>query len=45
VRYLVAQEWARQAEDILTRRTKHYLHLTASELATFTTWFNANFGT
>ncbi|MGV8989352.1 MAG: glycerol-3-phosphate dehydrogenase [Cypionkella sp.] len=39
-RYLVAKEWARQAEDVLTRRTKHYLHLTASEQAAFTAWFN-----
>ncbi|MEO6298909.1 MAG: glycerol-3-phosphate dehydrogenase [Paracoccaceae bacterium] len=43
VSYLVAKEWAQQAEDILTRRTKHYLHLTAAEQAAFATWFTATF--
>lgn len=39
-RYLVRKEWARQAEDVLTRRTKHYLHLTVDEQTAFTEWFN-----
>ncbi len=41
VRYLTAKEWARSAEDILYRRTKHYLHLTEAERAAFTAWFDA----
>ncbi|WP_112310213.1 glycerol-3-phosphate dehydrogenase [Pseudogemmobacter bohemicus] len=40
VKYLVAKEWAMEAEDILWRRTKHRLHLTAAEIAEFTTWFD-----
>jgi glycerol-3-phosphate dehydrogenase len=39
VRYLVADEWAQEAEDILYRRTKHYLHLTEAEIAAFRAWF------
>ena len=31
VDYLVAQEWARDAEDVLWRRTKCGLHLTAAQ--------------
>lgn len=31
VRWLMAEEWARHAEDILWRRTKRGLHLTAEE--------------
>jgi glycerol-3-phosphate dehydrogenase len=41
VRYLTAKEWARTAEDILYRRTKHYLHLTEAERAAFADWFTA----
>lgn len=39
VRYLVSREWAQTPEDVLTRRTKHYLHLTDSEKAAFAAWF------
>ena len=39
-RYLVAHEWAQKPEDILYRRTKHYLHLSEAERAGFTGWFN-----
>lgn len=39
-RYLVAVEWARTAEDILWRRTKHRLHLTPEEQAAFAKWFD-----
>ncbi|WP_337270061.1 glycerol-3-phosphate dehydrogenase [Oryzifoliimicrobium ureilyticus] len=39
VNYLVRKEWAQTAEDILYRRTKHYLHLTESEQAGFIDWF------
>ncbi|MCO5070201.1 MAG: glycerol-3-phosphate dehydrogenase [Rhizobiaceae bacterium] len=40
-RYLVASEWAQTAEDILRRRTKHYLHLTKAEQSAFAEWFQA----
>ncbi|MBA8841077.1 glycerol-3-phosphate dehydrogenase [Ochrobactrum sp. RH2CCR150] len=39
VRYLVSKEWARTSNDILYRRTKHYLHLTEAQRAAFTQWF------
>lgn len=39
VRFLVASEWAQTAEDVLKRRTKHYLHLTSDEQAAFAEWF------
>ncbi|WP_348524125.1 glycerol-3-phosphate dehydrogenase C-terminal domain-containing protein [Phaeobacter sp. J2-8] len=39
VTYLLAHEWAQTAEDILWRRTKHRLHLSAEEQARFTKWF------
>jgi len=39
VRYLVAREWALTADDILYRRTKHYLHLTPPEREAFAEWF------
>jgi glycerol-3-phosphate dehydrogenase len=38
-RFLAKEEWATDAEDILERRTKHALHLTAKERAEFTAWF------
>ena len=31
IRYLMAMEWAQTAEDVLERRTKHGLHLTAEQ--------------
>jgi D-erythritol 1-phosphate dehydrogenase len=37
-RFLMAQEWATTADDILTRRTKHGLHLSAPERAGFEAW-------
>lgn len=40
VRYLVAKEWAQRPEDILWRRTKHYLHLTEDQRRAFADWFN-----
>ncbi|MCF3973496.1 glycerol-3-phosphate dehydrogenase [Paracoccus salsus] len=40
VRYLVAKEWALRPDDILFRRTKHYLHLTEAERRAFADWFN-----
>lgn len=44
VRYLVDQEWAREPEDILWRRTKCGLHMSEKERAEFARWFAA-FGT
>ena len=41
VRYLISNEWAQQADDILYRRTKHYLHLTEAERAAFREWFSS----
>ncbi|MBA3324417.1 MAG: glycerol-3-phosphate dehydrogenase [Rhodobacteraceae bacterium] len=41
VRYLVATEWAQTAEDVLHRRTKQELHMTADERAAFAAWFDA----
>ncbi|WP_312181864.1 glycerol-3-phosphate dehydrogenase [Pantoea sp. CTOTU46764] len=43
VRYLVENEWAQQAEDVLWRRTKHKLHLDEAQQQAFTQWFNATF--
>ena len=40
-RYLVENEWARTAEDVLWRRTKHRLHLSDAEQAAYTVWFDA----
>jgi len=40
-RFLAAEEWAQTAEDILERRTKHYLHMSAPERAEFESWFAA----
>ena len=41
VRYLVANEWAQTPEDVLHRRTKQELHMTAEERAAFADWFDA----
>lgn len=38
-RFLIDREWARSAEDVLMRRTKHGLHLSPSERAAFAEWF------
>jgi D-erythritol 1-phosphate dehydrogenase len=40
-RFLVAEEWAQTAEDILERRTKHHLHMSAPKRAEFEAWFAA----
>jgi D-erythritol 1-phosphate dehydrogenase len=37
-RYLMAQEWAMAAPDILERRTKHGLHLSPPQRAAFEAW-------
>lgn len=41
VRYLIAHEWARTAEDILWRRTKLGLVLTPKEQKTLTAWLKS----
>ena len=41
VRYLVANEWAQTPEDVLHRRTKQELHMSAAERAAFADWFEA----
>ncbi|WP_417244105.1 glycerol-3-phosphate dehydrogenase [Celeribacter sp.] len=43
VTYLVTHEWALTAEDVIWRRTKHRLHLSADQQAAFTTWFDATY--
>jgi glycerol-3-phosphate dehydrogenase len=42
VRYAVAKEWAREADDVLWRRTKCGLHMTGSERARVVAWFSEN---
>ncbi|MEM6857365.1 MAG: glycerol-3-phosphate dehydrogenase [Pseudomonadota bacterium] len=39
LRYLIETEFARSAEDVLKRRSKLYLHLTAEEQARVEDWF------
>ena len=41
VMYLIATEWAETADDILTRRTKHGLHMSAKQKADFSAWFES----
>ncbi|MBB4952163.1 glycerol-3-phosphate dehydrogenase [Agrobacterium vitis] len=41
VRYLMRAEWAETADDVLCRRTKEGLHMTAQQKADFTVWFDA----
>ncbi len=41
VNYLIESEWARTADDILTRRTKAALHMTQAERAEFENWMDA----
>lgn len=44
VEYLVNQEWAQTAEDILWRRTKHRLYLSDVEQSEFVSWFEEHHG-
>ncbi len=37
--FLRRTEWARSAEDVLERRTKHYLHLSPARREAFAAWF------
>jgi glycerol-3-phosphate dehydrogenase len=38
--YLTANEWARSAQDILQRRTRHGLHLSEGEKSLFVNWLH-----
>ena len=38
--FLRPTEWARPPEDVLQRRTKHYLHLSARDRDTFAQWWS-----
>jgi glycerol-3-phosphate dehydrogenase len=38
VRYLIRDEWAIEPEDVLWRRTKEGLHMTAAERDAFARW-------
>jgi D-erythritol 1-phosphate dehydrogenase len=40
-RYLMAHEWAATAEDMLTRRTKHGLHMSAAQKSAFEAWLGS----
>ncbi|MDQ2694797.1 MAG: glycerol-3-phosphate dehydrogenase [Pseudomonadota bacterium] len=42
LRYLVDEEWAEEAEDVLWRRTKHGLHLTPAERDAVGRWLAQN---
>jgi glycerol-3-phosphate dehydrogenase len=42
VRYLMAKEWARTAEDIVWRRSKLGLRLSAGEIAAIDDWIAAH---
>ncbi len=39
-RYLMLHEWAETVADIVTRRTKHGLHMSAAQTAAFRTWMD-----
>jgi len=39
-RYLMREEWAVEAEDVLWRRTKEGLHMTSDQRAAFAEWMN-----
>jgi len=42
LRHLVEAEWARDAEDVLWRRSKLGLHYTAEQRAAVATWFDTH---
>ncbi|WP_118183888.1 glycerol-3-phosphate dehydrogenase [Paraburkholderia phosphatilytica] len=44
-RYLIAHEWAETVADILTRRTKHGLHMSADQIVAFDAWFGSKLDT
>ncbi len=41
VRYLMRREWARTLEDVVMRRTKHHLRMSAAEKAALAAWLDA----
>ncbi|MEX1056886.1 MAG: glycerol-3-phosphate dehydrogenase C-terminal domain-containing protein, partial [Natronospirillum sp.] len=41
--YLVRKEWAQTPNDVLLRRTKHGLHLSAAQRQAFSDWFEKTF--
>ena len=41
VRYLIRDEWAVEADDVLWRRTKEGLHMTPAQREEFTQWMSA----
>jgi len=40
VRYLMREEWAVEADDILWRRSKEGLHMTADQRSAFADWLS-----
>ena len=42
VNYLIKNEWAQSAEDILVRRTKQGLHMTDEQKSAFESWFKSH---
>ena len=38
-RYLMMHEWAEMPDDVLIRRTKHGLHISAEQKTAFCVWF------
>jgi glycerol-3-phosphate dehydrogenase len=42
VRYLITEEWARSADDIVWRRSKLGLRMTTAEIAALEVWIGAN---
>lgn len=44
VHYLVENEWAKDASDVLWRRTKRGLHMNDRQRRLFATWFRMEFG-
>ncbi len=41
VRYLMREEWAVEADDVLWRRSKEGLHMTADQRASFVQWMQS----
>jgi glycerol-3-phosphate dehydrogenase len=43
-RYLIAEEWAETVDDVIVRRTKHGLRMSADERAQFASWIETRVG-
>ena len=39
--YLIAEEWAETVDDVIVRRTKHGLRMSADERAQFASWIES----